>query len=83
DFGMPVELGLWKEMAFMRLVGALNGADEHILELNHNQRYLLVVMMREFFAGVNTLRDQARRSLTAQEQLMCQVDNQKVVFGHL
>jgi hypothetical protein len=31
-------------------------------------RYLLVAMMREFFIGVNNLRDQARLALTTSER---------------
>lgn len=82
DFGIPIEIGLWKEMAFMNFAGALIHDPNQILRLNADQRYLLVVMMREFFAGVNTVRDQARQALAPQEQLMCQVDDLKVVFGH-
>lgn len=82
DFGIPVEMGLWKEMVFMNLAGALTHEPNHILKLNPDWRYLLVVMMREFFAGVNTVRDQARQALAPQEQLMCQVDDLKVIFGH-
>ena len=60
DFGCSIEVGLPVEMAFMRASGAfaVDNADE--LTLTPKGRYLMVVMMRQFFIGVNNLRDQAR-----------------------
>lgn len=78
DFGFPLELGLWKEMAFMYLVGALTNQGKDWVVPTARNRYLLVVMMREFFAGVNLVRDQARQSLAPNERLMCLV-NEKIV----
>ncbi len=68
DFGMSVERGLPVEMAFMRASGAFatDTADE--LTLTPKGRYLTVVMMRQFFIGVNNLRDQARAALTGEER---------------
>ena len=68
DFGMSIEVGLPVEMAFMRASGAFatDNADE--LTLTPKGRYLLVVMMRQFFIGVNNLRDQARAALTGEER---------------
>ncbi len=74
-FGLPVELGLWKEMLFMTLLGSFEKGPSDILRLSPQSRYLLVVMMREFFSGVNVIRDQARKSLSASEQLMCLVND--------
>ena len=56
------------EMAFMRASGAfaVDNADE--LTLTPKGRYLMVVMMRQFFIGVNNLRDQARAALTGAER---------------
>lgn len=73
DFGMSIERGLPAEMAFMRLNGAFatDNADE--LTLTPKGRYLVVVMMRQFFIGVNGLRDQARAALTGEER--------KLIFG--
>jgi len=76
DFGLPLWLGLWKEMAFMRLVGAFGSEDRSSILLTPRSRYLLVVMMREFFAGVNIIRDQARQALEPSERLMCHVSEQ-------
>lgn len=68
DFGMTVDRGLPAEMAFMRACGAFatDNADE--LTLTPKGRYLVVVMMRQFFIGVNNLRDQARAALTGEER---------------
>ena len=62
DFGVSIERGLAIEMAFMRSAGAfaVDNADE--LVLSSTGRYLLVAMMREFFVGVNNLRDACPRS---------------------
>lgn len=68
DFGCTVEAGLPAEMAFMVASGAFatNTPDE--LTLTPKGRYLVVVMMRQFFIGVNNLRDQARAALTGEER---------------
>lgn len=65
DFRVPIELGLWKELVFMAAAGVFQPGwwKNPILELNPRSKYLLVVLMREFFNGVNTLRDQARAAL--------------------
>ena len=68
DFGVSIEAGLPVEMAFMSAARAFatNNADE--LTLTPHGRYLMVVMMRQFFIGVNNLRDQAREALTGEER---------------
>ena len=68
DFGCSIEAGLPIEMAFMRANGAFatDNADE--LTLTARGRYLVVVMMRQFFIGVNNLRDQARAALSGEER---------------
>lgn len=68
DFGCSVEAGLPVEVAFMRAAGAFatDNADE--FTLTPKGRYLTVVMMRQFFIGVNNLRDQARAALTGEER---------------
>lgn len=68
DFGMSVERGLPVEMAFMRTFGAFDVDDDFELTLSAKGRYLVVVMMRQFFIGVNNLRDQARAALTGEER---------------
>ena len=68
DFGVPVDRGLPVEMAFMRAVGAFDVDDAERATLTPKGRYLLVVMMREFFIGVNGVRDQARAELPEEER---------------
>jgi hypothetical protein len=68
DFGVSVEAGLPREHTFMRAMAAYatNTADE--ITLTERGRYLLVAMMREFFVGVNGIRDQARANLPQAER---------------
>ncbi len=68
DFGCTVERGLPIEMAFMTASGAFDRNTPEELTLTKKGRYLMVVMMREFFTGVNNLRDQARAALTGEER---------------
>lgn len=68
DFGMSIEQGLPMEMGFMRAVGAFDRDDADALTLTPKGRYLMVAMMREFFVGVNNVRDQARAALTTEEK---------------
>ena len=68
DFGMTVENGLPFEMAFMKLVGAIDRDTPEELTLTPKGRYLVVAMMRQFFIGVNNLRDQARAALPGEER---------------
>ncbi len=68
DFGCTVEQGLPLEMAFMRVAGAFERDTADELTLTPRGRYLAVVMMRQFFVGVNNLRDQARAALPGEER---------------
>ncbi len=68
DFGVDIERGLPLELAFMRSADAFETDDATQLTLTRKGRYLLVVMMREFFVGVNHLRDQAREALSPDER---------------
>ena len=70
DFGMTVENGLPAEMAFMKLVGAFETDTDEELTLTPKGRYLVVAMMRQFFIGVNNLRDQARAVLPCEERTL-------------
>ncbi len=73
DFGCTVEQGLPIEMAFMKASGAFERDTPDELTLTPKGRYLMMVMMRQFFIGVNNLRDQARASLVGEER--------ELVFG--
>ena len=70
DFGCTVQAGLPMEYAFMKLSGAFDKDDAEQLTLTPKGRYLMVVMMRQFFIGVNGLRDQARAALPKEEKLL-------------
>ncbi len=70
DFGCTVERGLPVEMAFMKAAGAFATDNDEELTLTAKGRYLTVVMMRQFFIGVNNLRDQARAALTGEEKAL-------------
>ena len=77
DFGISVNFGLLPEMLFLRLAGAFTSKDgsKNIITVSNKNKYLMIVMMREFFANVNILRDQARFALPADERLMCVVND--------
>jgi len=66
-FGVPVELGLPMELAYFRVNGALDFSNPATISLTTKGKYLFVVMMREFFIGINEFRDQARQSLTPED----------------
>ncbi|MDW7711281.1 MAG: coproporphyrinogen III oxidase family protein [Deferrisomatales bacterium] len=70
SFGVSLERGLPLELLFLKAAGALGREDGEALTLTPRGRYLLVAMMREFFAGVNNFRDQARASLTPEERAL-------------
>lgn len=76
-FGISVERGLWKETLFLDVLGSFTHQKDMLL-LKPENRYLLVILMREFFTGVNLLRDQARARLPKNEQLMCLVNEHSV-----
>ncbi len=55
---------LWKEIPLFKLVGALVKEDGN-LRLTPKGQYFWVIMMREFFTGVNNFRDICRASIKA------------------
>ena len=69
SFGKSVERSLWMETLFMKLAGAFERSDPNCITLTPKGRYLLVVMMREFFSNLNDVRDQARELLSPEEAL--------------
>jgi coproporphyrinogen III oxidase-like Fe-S oxidoreductase len=62
-FGRSVEAALPVEMAFFQASGAFAENSAERITLTAHGRYMLVVMMREFFSGINHIRDQARSVL--------------------
>ena len=69
-FGCTVPVGLPAEYTFMKMNGAFDRDDAEKLTLTPKGRYLMVVMMRQFFIGVNSLRDQARAALPGDEHAL-------------
>ncbi len=69
-FGVALERGLWLETLFMRFFAAYQQDDGRWLTLTPTGRYLMVVMMREFFTSVNYLRQQARQHLPVEERAL-------------
>ena len=67
DFGCSVLKGLPTEYAFFKLAGAIGYEDDSEIRLSPRGRYLLVALMREFFIGVNKVRDEARAGLSGVE----------------
>ncbi|HET6498280.1 MAG TPA: coproporphyrinogen III oxidase family protein [Coriobacteriia bacterium] len=70
DFGISLGRGLPVEMAFMRANRAFATDDPERLTLSARGRYLLLAMMRQFFIGVNSVRDQARDALPEAERAL-------------
>jgi coproporphyrinogen III oxidase-like Fe-S oxidoreductase len=68
DFGCSVARGLPMEYAFFKSIGAFAHEDDEQILLSPKGRYLLVSLMREFFIGVNKVRDQARANLDPEER---------------
>jgi coproporphyrinogen III oxidase-like Fe-S oxidoreductase len=68
DFGVSLERALPLEMTFMRINHAFANDTADEVTLTQKGRYLIVVMMREVFVGINHIRDQMRASLSAEEQ---------------
>ena len=70
DFGCSVARGLPMEYAFFKLAGAIGYEDDAEIRLSPRGRYLLVALMREFFIGVNKVRDGARANLPIEESAL-------------
>lgn len=73
DFGISIWKGLAIEMNFMKAVGAFETITPEEITLTPKGRYLLVAMMRQFFIGVNNVRDMARAAISGEER--------KLLFG--
>ena len=68
DFGCSVATGLPAEYAFFKTTGAIDKDDSEQITLTPKGRYMMVAMMRQFFIGVNGVRDNARASLPEDER---------------
>lgn len=69
SFGKPAEVGLFFEMMFMFLIGSFSRRTKEAFYLTPRGKYMSVVMMREFFSGVNNIRDEARKALSEDERI--------------
>jgi coproporphyrinogen III oxidase-like Fe-S oxidoreductase len=67
DFGCSVARGVPSEYLFFKAVGAIEYEDKTVIKLSAKGQYLMVALMREFFIGVNGVRDQARAALSSAE----------------
>jgi menaquinone C8-methyltransferase len=63
SFNQAIELSLPVELGFLAASGAFARYNADQITLTPKGRYLMLVMMREFFAGINTIRDQARQQV--------------------
>ncbi len=61
--------GLWPELMALRTIGAVRRSGGR-LTLTESGCYLWVMMMREFFSGVNTLREQMRGRIAAENAIL-------------
>ena len=61
-YGQDYRHLLQKEMLFFKLIGAVSEDDKAFFLTEHGA-YYWVLMMREFFMGVNTLRDNMRKNI--------------------
>lgn len=68
DFGCTVAAGLPAEYAFFKTSGAIDIDDAEQITLTPKGRYMMVAMMRQFFIGVNGVRDNARAGLPEDER---------------
>ncbi len=61
DFGVSVAKGLPAEYLFFKMNRAYETDNAYEITLNQKGRYLMVAMMRQFFIGVNSVRDIERQ----------------------
>jgi coproporphyrinogen III oxidase-like Fe-S oxidoreductase len=81
DFGIPVELGLAGEIAFLTAVGAIATNTRDEITLTDKGRYLLLVMMRETLAASNDARDKARAELPLDERILLLEGDTSALLG--
>lgn len=60
---------MWTELALLQTAGALKNTGVQLV-LSEKGYYLLVMLMREFFTGVNNLRDQMRHNIAHEGDLI-------------
>lgn len=70
DYGKPIQKDLSLEYHYLAMNGAFDKDDENELTLTRKGRYMVLVMMRQIFIGMNTERDRLRTLLPANERKM-------------
>lgn len=68
-FAHRVQRTLWPEIAALRAMGAMREIDGQ-LTLTESGYYLWVMMMREFFTGVNNLREEMRHNIVSEREIL-------------
>ena len=81
DFGVPVEIGLGAELAFLAAVGGIARVTAEEITLTDKGRYLLLVMMRETLALSNDARDRARAELPLEERILLLEGDTSAMLG--
>jgi len=81
DFGIPLEVGLAVEIAFLTAVGAIATNTASEITLTDKGRYLLLVMMRETLATSNDARDKARAELPLDERILLLEGDTSALLG--
>jgi coproporphyrinogen III oxidase-like Fe-S oxidoreductase len=66
-FGGAFERTLWRDLAGLRMLGAIETRGRTI-RLTESGYYLWVILMREFFSGVNNFRDGMRQSIRSENR---------------
>jgi hypothetical protein len=67
-FDGKFEKNMQPELLFLLLTGSVRRRD-NTLELTEAGQYLCVLLMREFFIGVNNFRDQMRQHIPREREL--------------
>jgi coproporphyrinogen III oxidase-like Fe-S oxidoreductase len=67
---------VWPELAALRTMGAIQQARGKIT-LTESGYYLWVMMMREFFTGMNKLREQMRQDIVREQEILSRVDAER------
>ena len=69
SFNGKFQRTLWPELAALRVMGAVEDTGAELL-LTESGNYLWVMMMREFFTGVNNLRDEMRDNIIREKMIL-------------
>lgn len=65
-FGIPMELALFKELAFLRLFGMIE-EERGVIRPTFRGKYLFLSMMKEFYIGMDTVREESRAKLSSED----------------